>query len=222
MLTINPVKIPNMFTLESFVKILSSMRQFILLEHTMNENLQITQILHEVANGNRTRVNQLIPVVYDELRQIAEKQMYGESRLHTITPTALAHEAYLKLVNQQDFHWNDRCHFFAVAAQSMRRIIIDYARSRKARKRDGQKITLAFAEENLVLEVPADEILTLNEALEQLKAMNLRQHQVIEYWFFGGLTHEEIARVLDVSVPTVRRDWRLARAWLSRELKSSI
>ncbi len=188
----------------------------------MNDKAQVTQILHEVANGNRTRINQLIPVVYNELHQIAEKQMYGEKRLNTINPTALAHEAYLKLVNQQDFHWNDRCHFFAVAAQSMRRIIIDYARSGKAQKRNGQKITLAFAEENQVQEVPADEILALNEALEQLKAINLRQHQVIEYWFFGGLTHEEIAGLLDISIPSVRRDWRLARVWLSRELKASI
>jgi RNA polymerase sigma factor (TIGR02999 family) len=186
----------------------------------MNEDPQITQILQEIAQGNRTRINQLIPLVYDELHGIAEKQMYGEHRLMTINPTALAHEAYLKLVNQQDVRWNDRCHFFAIAAQSMRRIIIDYARFKHAQKRGGEKITLTFADENLMQEIPADDLLALNEALERLGELNHRQYKVIEYWFFGGLTHDEIANVLNISVPSVRRDWRLARAWLSRELKS--
>ncbi|MEJ2054708.1 MAG: sigma-70 family RNA polymerase sigma factor [Calditrichaceae bacterium] len=187
----------------------------------MGPNEEITRILQEISRGNRTRINQLIPMVYDELHNIAKKQMYGEKQLETINPTALAHEAYLKLVNQNDIHWNDRCHFFAIAARSMRRIIIDYARAKKSYKRGGNKITLVFAEEELIQEIPADEMLALDEALDRLGELNERQHKVIEYWFFGGLTHQEIAEVLGISVPSVRRDWRLARAWLSRELNSA-
>ncbi|MEJ2545009.1 MAG: ECF-type sigma factor [Calditrichaceae bacterium] len=184
-------------------------------------NIDITQILHEISGGNRTRINQLIPLVYDELHHIAEKQLYNENQINTISPTALAHEAYLKLINQRNIHWNDRCHFFAIAAQSMRRIIIDYARFKKSQKRSGEKIMLTMAEENLVEEIPPDELLALDEALDRLKLLNERQFLVIEYWFFGGLTHQEIAGVLNISLPSVRRDWRLARAWLSRELNNA-
>lgn len=182
---------------------------------------QITQILHEVSQGNRTKINLLIPLVYDELHKAAEKQLFNDRMKYTLNATALAHEAYIKMVNQDSVRWNDRSHFFALSAQAMRRILIDYARSKKALKRGAEKITLTFNEEQVVQEVQADELLALHEALDRLSTLNNRQGQVIEYWFFGGLTHKEIADVLGVSVPSVRRDWRLARAWLSRELKNT-
>ena len=187
----------------------------------MFENADITEILQEVSAGNRTRINQLIPLVYGQLHNIAEKQLYNESKMNTINPTALAHEAYLKLMNKQNLQWNDRCHFFAIAAQSMRRIIIDYARFKKSQKRSAEKIPLTLAGEDLIQEFPPDEMLALDEALDRLKKLNERQFMVIEYWFFGGLTHQEIAEVLNISLPSVRRDWRLARAWLSRELNKT-
>ena len=123
----------------------------------MFENADITEILQEVSAGNRTRINQLIPLVYGQLHNIAEKQLYNESKMNTINPTALAHEAYLKLMNQQNLQWNDRCHFFAIAAQSMRRIIIDYARFKKSQKRSAEKIPLTLAGEDLIQEFPPDE-----------------------------------------------------------------
>ena len=178
----------------------------------------VTKILQEVSQGNRTRINQLVPLVYDELYGMAQNQLYGERAAHTLNATALAHEAYLKMVDADQISWQDRCHFYALAAQSMRRILIDYARSRNAQKRSGEKITLTLVEDEISKEMPAEEILELHEALKKLSRLNERQGMVIEYWFFGGLTHQEIARVLNISVPSVRRDWRLARAWLSREM----
>lgn len=208
--------------MESFARIISCIIHFLnFSDIEMAKNIEITQILHEISGGNRTRINQLIPLVYDELHNIAEKQLYNENKLSTISPTALAHEAYLKLINQHSVHWNDRCHFFAIAAQSMRRIIIDYARFKKSQKRSGEKVMLTMAEENLVQEIPPDELLALDEALDRLKSLNERQFRIIEYWFFGGLTHQEIAGVLNISLPSVRRDWRLAKAWLSRELNNA-
>ncbi len=132
------------------------------------------------------------------------------------------HEAYLKLVDQNRVNWQNRAHFFAIAAQSMRRVLINYAHKRKAQKRGGGQVIVTFVEESVPRETRAEELLALDEALSRLAKMNERQSKVVEYWFFGGLTHEEIAEVLGVSLPTVRRDWRLARAWLSRELHQSL
>ena len=152
---------------------------------------------------------------------MASRQLVGQRQGHTLDTTALVHESYLKLVNQASRSWQDRAHFLSVAAVAMRHILVNHAHARNAAKRGGGKASVTL-DEALVAgqEMRTDEILALDEALDRLDEVSPRQRAVVEYRFFGGLTHEEIAEVLDVSVPTVRRDWRLARAWLSRELSS--
>lgn len=180
---------------------------------------QITQLLAELTGGNREVVNALMPLVYDELHALAHRQRYGERRGHTLNTTALVHEVYLKVIDQNRVTWQNRAHFFAIAAQAMRRILINYANARKAQKRGGGKPIATFNEEQFIKETRADELLALDEALERLAKLSERQAKVVEYRFFGGLKYEEIAEVLGISVPTVRLDWRLAKAWLTRELK---
>ncbi|MCI0693443.1 sigma-70 family RNA polymerase sigma factor [candidate division KSB1 bacterium] len=179
---------------------------------------QITQLLLDLSGGNRAAVDALMPLVYEELRQLAHRQLRQERQGHTLNTTALVHEAYLKLIDQQRVNWQNRAHFFALAAQAMRRILINYANNRLAQKRGGGQFLVTFNEQSVVQEARAEELVALDEALSTLAKLNARQSQVVEFQFFGGLRHEEIAEVLGVSVPTVRRDWRLARAWLSREL----
>jgi len=183
---------------------------------------EFTLLLEELTGGNRTIVDQLMPMVYDELHQMAEYKLKHERVGHTLNATALVHEAYLKLVDQRKVTWQNRAHFLAIAAQSMRRILINYAKSRLAQKRGGNQPLVTFVEESVPREARAQELTALDEALSGLAQLNERQGRVVEYWFFGGLTHEEISEALGVSLPTVRRDWRLARAWLSRELKRNI
>jgi RNA polymerase sigma factor (TIGR02999 family) len=145
-----------------------------------------------------------------------------ERKDHTLNATALVHEVYFKLVDQTRVNWQNRAHFFAIASQAMRRILINYAYQHKAQKRGGENVIVTFVEENVMRETRPEELIALDEALKQLQKISDRQSKIIEYWFFVGLTHEEIAEVLGISVPTVRRDWRLARAWLSRELNKEI
>ena len=171
----------------------------------MAENEQITQLLAELTNGNKQVVDSLMPLVYKELHQIAHLNLRNERRDHTLNATALVHEAYFKLVDQTRVNWQNRAHFYAIASQAMRRILINYAYQHKARKRGGDNVKVTFVDENVKRESKPEELIALDE-----------------YWFFVGLTHEEIAEVLGISVPTVRRDWRLARAWLSRELKKNL
>jgi len=187
-----------------------------------NHHNEITQLLIDLSGGNRAAVDALIPLVYEELQQLAHRQLAGERRGHTLNTTALVHEAYFKLVDQKRVGWQNRAHFFAIASQAMRRILINYANSRLADKRGGGQPLATFDEQSVVREVRAEELVALDETLSELAKLNERQSKVVEYQFFGGLTHEEIAEVLSVSVPTVRRDWRLARAWLSRELENSL
>jgi RNA polymerase sigma factor (TIGR02999 family) len=179
----------------------------------------VTVLLAELAGGNQDVVNALLPLVYDELHRIAGNRLRGERPDHTLNATALVHEAYLKLVNQSRVSWQNRAHFLGVASQAMRRILINYAQQRRAQKRGGDLIATTFDENAVPGSVRADEMVDLDEALTRLAAVSERQAATVVYRFFGGLTHEEIAEVLKVSVPTVRRDWRLARAWLSNELK---
>lgn len=183
---------------------------------------EITQLLIDLSNGNREVVDSLMPLVYSGLHQIAERQMRGERAGHTLNSTALVHEAYLKLVDQNKVNWQNRSHFFAIASQAMRRILINYADSKKAQKRGGSGILATLDESEILGETRAEELLLLDELLKELATMNERQSKIVEYRFFGGLTHEEIAEVLGVSVPTVRLDWRFAKAWLSRELKQAL
>ena len=178
----------------------------------------ITALLVDLQAGNRTVVNALLPHVYDELRALARRQLRGERAGHTLNTTALVHEAYLKLVRQDGVDWQNRTHFYGVAAIAMRRLLINYAKKRLAEKRGGGVPLASFEEGTVGREARSEEVLALDEALDRLAAFNERQSKVVTMWFFGGLTHEEIAEVLGVSVPTVRRDWRIAKAWLTREL----
>ncbi len=175
-------------------------------------------MLSEISDGSRTVVDKLMPVVYDELRNLAQIHLRRERGGHTLNPTALAHEAYLKLIDQKSVTWQNRAHFFGIASQAMRRILINYANQKLAQKRGGGATLITYDEQNHPRETAAEDIVRLDEALSELARLNERQAKVVELRFFGGLTHEEISEVLAVSVPTVRRDWRLARAWMSREL----
>jgi RNA polymerase sigma factor (TIGR02999 family) len=187
----------------------------------MPADKDITQLLHQLSDGNANAVDALMPLVYDELHAMADRQMRRERANHTLNSTALVHEAYLKLVDQNRVNWQNRAHFFAIAAQAMRRILINYAQSRLAQKRGGGQVLATFNEEEVIRESRAGEIVALDEALTRLAELNERQSKIVEFRFFAGLTQEEIAEVLGVSVPTVRRDWRLARAWLARELDAA-
>jgi RNA polymerase sigma factor (TIGR02999 family) len=178
----------------------------------------VTQLLAELTGGNQAVVNALLPLIYDELHRMAENQLRRERKDHTLNTTALVHEAYLKLVDQSRVNWQNRAHFLGVASQAMRRILINYAEQRRAQKRGGDMVATTFNDDLIPREARADQLIDLDEALTRLKALSERQATVVECRFFGGLTHEEVAEVLGVSVPTVRRDWRLARAWLSNEL----
>ncbi|MEM8557622.1 MAG: ECF-type sigma factor [Bacteroidota bacterium] len=185
----------------------------------------VTALLAELSRSNRAAVDALLPVVYGELRALAHRQLRGQRAGHTLQTTALVHEAYLKLVRRDEATWESRAHFLSVAAMAMRQILINYARERQAAKRGGGQALATFNDEVMGNEAfmggraaRADDLIALDEALDQLATLSERQSQVVTYRFFGGLTHEETAAVLGCSVPTVRRDWRIAKAWLSREL----
>jgi RNA polymerase sigma factor (TIGR02999 family) len=178
----------------------------------------VTQLLAKLTDGNRTVVDALLPMVYDELHSMAERQLSRERANHTLNATALVHEAYLKLIDQRHVTWQNRAHFLAIAAKAMRRILINYAEQRLAQKRGGGQHVTTFDDQLAPRETRIEELVALDRALLKLAEISERQSTVVEYCFFGGLKHEEIAEVLGVSLPTVRRDWRLARAWLSREL----
>lgn len=180
--------------------------------------LQVTELLKELDGGDSKAVEKLFPLVYDQLRRVAGAKLQGERPDHTLNATALVHEAYLKLVDQKQASWQNRAHFFAIASQAMRRILINYARERMAEKRGGGLPIVTFTDEAGHRESRMEELIELDEALDKLKKVDERQSKVVEYKFFGGLNQEEIAEVLKLSVPTVQRDWRMARAWLSREL----
>lgn len=180
----------------------------------------VTRLLGQLQDGDRNVVDSLMPLVYEHLHDVARRQLRRERADHTLNATALVHEAYLKLVDQKEASWKNRAHFLAIAAQAMRRILINYANRRKAGKRGGGEALVTFEEELVAGASRADDILQLDESLERLRKLSDRQSKVVEYRFFGGLTQEEIAEVLGVSVQTVRLDWRMARAWLSRELRA--
>jgi RNA polymerase sigma factor (TIGR02999 family) len=185
------------------------------------ESLEITQLLVDWGKGNEFALEKLIPLVYDELRRMAKRYMRGQSSAHTLQTTELIHEAYLKLVDNNEKEWKNRSHFFGVAAQAMRHILVDYARAKQSQKRGGiqQQVTL---DENAVLSSDSsDDIVALNDALEKLGKLDERKVKVVEMKFFGGLTMEEIAEVLKISAETAKRDWRFARTWLLRELSKN-
>jgi RNA polymerase sigma-70 factor, ECF subfamily len=178
----------------------------------------ITRLLEQVRAGDRAAESRLMDAVYPELRRIAAARLRGERPGHTLQATALAHEAYLQLLGQAEIDWRNRGHFFAAAAQAIRRILVDYARRRKASKRDGARHKIALTEGLAISDDRLEEALAIDEALTRLEQWDPRQCRVVEMKFFGGLTDAEIAGVLGVSTRTVIRDWNVARAWLHGEL----
>lgn len=179
---------------------------------------QTTEILQALSAGDEHAAEQLAPMVYDELRQLAAAYLKREPPGHTLQPTALVNEAFMKLVDQTRVDWQGRAHFIAVGAQMMRRILVDHARGKQRQKRGGGWRRV-FLQEPLTLSPERDEdVVALDDALQKLEKLHPRQARMIELRFFGGLTVEECARVLDVSERTIRNDWRTAKAWLRREL----
>jgi RNA polymerase sigma factor (TIGR02999 family) len=182
---------------------------------------QITVLLVEWGKGDDFALEQLMPLVYDELRQMARRYMRGQPSGHTFQSTELIHEAYLKIAKQDEHNWQNRAHFFSVAAKAMRQILVDHARSKNSKKRGGliEKITLA---ENLAASANrSEQIVALDSALKELEILDKRKSRVVEMKFFGGLNLEEIGEVLKISPETVKRDWSFARTWLSRKLANS-
>ena len=182
-------------------------------------DLDFTGRLREAARaGNHDALNALVPIVYDELRRIAHRQLRRERPDHTLSTTALVNEAYLRLVKSGRVQWHDRAHFLAVAARVMRRVLIDYARGRRRDKRGGADLRVSLAEAADVPAMPAEDLIELDDALAKLEAENERCCRVVECRCFGGLSVEETAAALHISPATVKRDWTYSRAWLSREL----
>ncbi|HEY7502337.1 MAG TPA: sigma-70 family RNA polymerase sigma factor [Vicinamibacterales bacterium] len=178
----------------------------------------VTRLLARWKEGDEAALQQLVPIVHDELRRLARRQMAGERPGHTLQPTALVNEAYLRLVNLKQMQWQDRAHFFAMGARLMRRILVDFARSRRYQKRGGGAKQVSFTQAIEVAEGQPADVVALNDALEALAAVDERKSQVVELRFFGGLSVEETAEVLNVSRETVKRDWTFAKMWLRRQL----
>jgi RNA polymerase sigma factor (TIGR02999 family) len=180
--------------------------------------IQITELLRSWSEGDEGAIEQLMPLVYDELHRMARRYMSSEKPGHTLQATALVNEAYLRLVNASGANWQNRTHFFAVSAQVMRRILVDWARSRQAAKR-GNDVTALELDEALAIPMQTGaDLVAVDDALKALALVDPRKSQVVELRFFGGLSVEETAEVLKVSRETVHRDWRLAKSWLRREL----
>lgn len=180
----------------------------------------LTDLLAEASYGNVDALNRLFPLVYEELKRLAEIRLRSERGDHTLNTTALVHEAYLKLVDQTRVRWQNRAHFYAIASRAMQRILINYAAMKRADKRGGGARPLALEEAGLVFtDDQADELLALDRALERLRAFNPRGADVVICRFFGGLSYDEIAESLGTSAVTVRRAWTAARNWLHRELR---
>ncbi len=184
----------------------------------MGDPREVTQILQDLSGGASDAANRLLPLVYDELRALAAGYLRHERADHTLQPTALVHEAYLKMVDQTSVTWQNRSHFFGIAAQAIRRILVDHARARHALKRGGKRLRMTLNEELAGGEDPELDLLAIDDALHKLADLSERQCRIVELRFFSGLTVEEVAEILAVSPRTVKGDWRVARAWLKREL----
>jgi RNA polymerase sigma factor (TIGR02999 family) len=179
---------------------------------------EVTRLLIAWGDGDRAALGQLMPLVHEELRRLAHHYMGGEGPDHTLQTSALVNEAYLRLVDQTNPRWQNRAHFFAISAQLMRQILVDYARKRRSRKRGGDARQVSLDEEMIVSEERAADVVALDGALKSLAEIDRRKSQIVELRFFGGLSIEETAEVLQVSPGTVMRDWTLAKAWLRREI----
>jgi RNA polymerase sigma factor (TIGR02999 family) len=180
---------------------------------------EITRLLIDWRGGDQAALDQLIPLVHEELRRLARRHMAHERVGHTLQATALVNEAFVRLIDVRQVKWQDRAHFFAMSSRLMRRILVDFARSKGYQKRGGGAQKVSFDEALLVVREPGQDLVALDDALTALSAFDGRKAQVVEMRFFGGLSVEETAEALNVSVDTVMRDWKLAKAWLLRELK---
>ena len=179
----------------------------------------VTLLLERWGAGDEGALEELLPLVHDELRRLAGAYLRRERQGHTLQPTALVNEAYLKLVDQRGARWQNRAQFFGVAAQLMRRILVDHARARKAEKRGGSRFAVTLGQADGAADSPQTDLLAVHEALDRLARLDPQQARVVELRFFGGLSIEEAAEVLGVGHATVEREWKMARAWLRRELE---
>lgn len=186
----------------------------------MSQNTDISVRIKNWRSGDGNAINDLTPVIYDELRRIAAQYLRKERKDHTLQPTELAHEAFIKLIDIGEVDWQGRAHFFAVAAQVIRHILVDHARARSADKRGGGAERIELTDGLVATKGPNIELLALNDALTKLEAFDAHQSKIIELRFFGGLTIEETAEVLEISPATVKREFALARAWLTKEMST--
>ena len=179
----------------------------------------VTQALLDLSEGDRGALDRLLPMVYDQLRKLARRELHRERVDHTLSPTALVHEAYLKLVQLDRVNWQGRAHFFAACAQSMRRILVSYARMKKAEKRGGGSEHVPLDNVVIAANTRPSDILSLDRALEYLEKLSSHQAKIVEYRVFGDMSIAETAKALEISPATVKRDWITARAWLNREVR---
>jgi RNA polymerase sigma factor (TIGR02999 family) len=183
---------------------------------------EITQLLVAWSDGQRDALDRLVPLVYDDLRRLAAGYMVREPREHSLQPTALVHEAYVRLVDQRSVQWRNRAHFFGVAASMMRRILVDHARAKRAEKRGGDVEHVTLVGDEVAVDGPNRvDVLALHESLERLAQFDPQQERIVELRYFGGLTIEEAAEVIGISEATVVREWTIAKAWLRADLSSS-
>lgn len=186
----------------------------------MHNNLmaELTQLLIAGGRGDKQALDQLLTAVYDELRDLAAHHLRGERAGHTLQPTALVHEAYIRLIEQQSVDWRNRAQFFGLASRMMRRILVNHAEARAAEKRGGDAERVTLTDAKMLTDADVVDVIAVDRALTRLAALDARQAEIVEMRCFGGLSVEEVAEVLGISAPTVKRDWRMAKAWLKREL----
>jgi RNA polymerase sigma factor (TIGR02999 family) len=181
----------------------------------------ITELLVGYGRGDKEALDKLMPIVYDELRRQAARYLRREQAGHTLQTTALIHEAYVRLVDQRNVQWQNRAHFFGIAAQMMRRILVDHARGKRRAKRGGSDVKVSLADTTIPVKERDLDVVSLDEALTRLAEIDEQQSKVVELRFFSGLTVEETAEVMGISPATVKRDWSMAKAWLHRELSGA-
>jgi RNA polymerase sigma factor (TIGR02999 family) len=181
----------------------------------------VTQLLVAWSNGDEAARDELIPLVYEELHRLAHHYMNGERTGHTLQTSALINEAFVRLVDQRDVHWQNRSHFFGIVAQMMRRVLVDYARSRQYQKRGGDAVQVSLNEELIVSNEQTAEVVALDDALKSLATFDERKCRIVELRFFAGLSIEETAQVLGISAGTVMREWTVAKAWLRKEITNT-
>jgi RNA polymerase sigma factor (TIGR02999 family) len=186
--------------------------------HLVASNDNITELLVGYGRGDKDALDRLMPIVYEELRRQAARYLRKERPGHTLQTTALIHEAYVRLVDQHDVQWQNRAHFFGIAAQLMRRILVDHARTKKRVKRGGSDVRVSLGDADVAVKAQDLDVVALDEALQRLAAIDEQQSRVVELRFFSGLSVEETAEVMGISKATVKRDWSMAKAWLHREL----